>query len=92
MPHPDPPKRDLYEHSHGRKVGSKQTSLEDPNVITMLTRDSIKYTLNSFSLMVTIKFPFQQLFENSFLFSILCHFTCHFTPDLVCYLLLSLMS
>lgn len=24
MPHPDPnPKRDLYEHSHGRKVGFK---------------------------------------------------------------------
>lgn len=21
MPHPDPPKRDLYEHTHGRKVG-----------------------------------------------------------------------
>ena len=20
MPHPDPPKRDLYEHTHGRKV------------------------------------------------------------------------
>lgn len=25
MPHPDPnPKRDLYEHSHGRKVGLKK--------------------------------------------------------------------
>ena len=37
MPHPDPPKRDLYEHTHGRKVGFKMYIL----VILVLTRASL---------------------------------------------------
>lgn len=38
MPHPDPPKRDLYEHTHGRKVGSKMYIL----VIFVLTRATLE--------------------------------------------------
>ena len=37
MPHPDPPKRDLYERTHGRKVGFKMYIL----VILVVTRATL---------------------------------------------------